>query len=170
MELRLGKIGARLAQDLIGLPELAVFPLQHPQPLARGPQTHIELMTFRFSIGSSYQGLKPPGILARFTYAMQRLHLELLGRLRFDEAHRRPGRCLSYRFGIALVVLLCFRIRADKLRQHQPNFMTHAAQQPAEMMRAAACLHCDYAGGQLRSELRRPVRGWLEATRSVVIR
>jgi class 3 adenylate cyclase len=40
------------------------------------------------------------------THAMQRLHVELLGRLQLDKAHRGPGRSLGNRFGIE-VSFLC---------------------------------------------------------------
>ena len=54
VELRLGKIGARLAQDLVGLPKLAVLPLQSLQPLATsvGTPARLPLSTSLFLIHS----------------------------------------------------------------------------------------------------------------------
>jgi hypothetical protein len=74
-------------------------------------------------------------------HAMQRLQIQLLGRLGRDELHRRP----LYRLGIAEVVLLSLRIGAYILRRHQPGLMAQRLELPAQMMRTNAGLHADEA-------------------------
>ena len=73
--------------------------------------------------------------------SMQRLHVELLGRLQLDKAHGRPGRGLGDRFCIAVVVLLRLDVWANILRRHQPHLVAHVAEQTPEVVCAAAGLH-----------------------------
>src|SRR5438477_2259264 len=84
---------------------------------------------------------------------MQGLHVELVLALHVNKPHRRPGRRFGDGFGVALVVLLRLDIGLHVLRRHQPDHVPTRLQKPAEMMRAAARLHRDYAGWQARRKL-----------------
>ena len=55
---------------------------------------------------------------------MERLHVELIGTLQFDEAHRWPCCRLGDRFCVPVIVLLRLYIRPDIFRRHQPDLMT----------------------------------------------
>jgi hypothetical protein len=55
---------------------------------------------------------------------MQRLQIELVGRLGGDELHRGALHRLGDRFRVAKVVLLPLRIGANVFRGHQASIMT----------------------------------------------
>ena len=57
-------------------------------------------------------------------HPVQRLQVELVGRLGCDELHGGALHRLGDRFRIAIVVLLTFGIRAHILCRHQPRVMT----------------------------------------------
>ena len=57
-------------------------------------------------------------------HAMQRLQIQLLGRLRRDELHGWPLYRLGDRLRVAEVVLLSLRVGAHVLRRHQPGIVT----------------------------------------------
>jgi hypothetical protein len=57
-------------------------------------------------------------------HLVQRLQVELVGRLGRDELHGWALHRLGDRFRIAIVVLLTFGIRAHILCRHQPRVMT----------------------------------------------
>jgi hypothetical protein len=57
-------------------------------------------------------------------HSVQRLQVELVGRLGGDELHGWALHRLGDRFRIAIVVLLTFGIRAHILCRHQPRVMT----------------------------------------------
>jgi hypothetical protein len=84
---------------------------------------------------------------------VQALHVELSLALKLHEPHRRSGRSLSDRFGIAVVVLLRFDLGTHILGRHQPDLVTVAAKQTAKMMRAAARFHRHHAARHPRGEL-----------------
>jgi hypothetical protein len=52
---------------------------------------------------------------------VERLQIELLGRLDRDEFHGRALHRLGDRFCVAIVILLTFGIRAHVFRRHQPG-------------------------------------------------
>jgi hypothetical protein len=85
--------------------------------------------------------------------AMQALHVELSLALELHEPHRRSGRSLSDRFGIAVVVLLRFDVGTHILGRHQPDLVTVVAKQTAKMMRTAARFHRHHAARHPRGEL-----------------
>src|ERR1700732_4871761 len=72
---------------------------------------------------------------------MQNLDIELGLGLERDEPHRRPGRRLGDRLGVAVVVLLCLDIGTNILRRHQPHLVSLRGQKPPEVVRATARLH-----------------------------
>ena len=76
---------------------------------------------------------------------MERLQVELIGRLRRHELHRRPLHRFGDRLRIAEVVLLSLRIGTHVLRRHQPGVVAKPLQLPTEMMCADAGLHADQA-------------------------
>jgi hypothetical protein len=78
-------------------------------------------------------------------HAMQRLQVQLLGRLGRNELHRGPLHRLGDRLRVAEVVLLSLRIRANVLCRHQPDIMPECLELPAQMMRTNAGLHADQA-------------------------
>src|SRR5262245_11142969 len=80
---------------------------------------------------------------------MQRLQVQLLGRLGRDELHRRPLHRLGDRLRVAEVVLLSLRISANVLRRHQSDIMPERVEFPAQMMRTNASLHTDQARRQV---------------------
>jgi hypothetical protein len=57
-------------------------------------------------------------------HPVQRLQVELVGRLGRDELHGWALHRLGDGFRIAIVVLLTFGIRAHVFRRHQPRVMT----------------------------------------------
>jgi hypothetical protein len=76
---------------------------------------------------------------------VQALHVELRLALERHKPHRRSGRSLSNRFGVAVVVLLRFDVGAHILGRHQPDLVTVLAKQTAKMMRTAARFHRHHA-------------------------
>ena len=89
-------------------------------------------------------------------HPMQRLKVELIGRLGGDELHRRALHRLGDRFGIVEVVLLPLRIGPHILCRHQPGIVAERGELAGEMMRPDACLHADEARrevGQSRLDL-----------------
>jgi len=84
---------------------------------------------------------------------MEGLHVELLGTLQRDQAHRRPRRSFGNRFRIPIIVLLRLRVLSDIFRRHQPDLMrmtTHAA---TKMVSTAASFHRHHARRHARGEL-----------------
>jgi hypothetical protein len=92
----------------------------------------------------------------------QGLQVELIGRLRRHELHRRPlhrfGNCLR----VTEVVLLALGIRPHVLRRHQPGVVAKRFKPTTEMMRPDAGLHTD----QARRHVREP--GFNLATRPLL--
>ena len=74
---------------------------------------------------------------------MQRLQVELAGRLDGNVFHRRALHRLGDCFRVAKVVLLSFRIRAHVFRRHQAGVVAKHLEFATEMMRADAGLHAD---------------------------
>jgi len=58
------------------------------------------------------------------SHPVQCLHVELFLGLELDKAHRRPRRCLSDGFRIALIVLLRLDVGTDIFGRHQSNLVT----------------------------------------------
>jgi hypothetical protein len=78
-----------------------------------------------------------------FTDSMQRLQVELVGRLGDDEPHRRALYCLRDRFRVAEVIFLSFGICADVFGWHQPRIVALRLQLAAQVMRTNTSLHAD---------------------------
>ena len=84
------------------------------------------------------------------THPMQRLQIELLGRLGGDEFHRRALYRLGDCFCVAKVVLLPLRIGPHVFRRHQPRVVALHLQSAAQVMGANAGLHPDQARRHVR--------------------
>jgi hypothetical protein len=69
-----------------------------------------------------------------------------------DKTHVRGCRRLGDALGVAIVVLLGLPIRLHIFRRHQADIMSLVREQATKVMRAAARLHGDVAGRQLRGE------------------
>ena len=80
---------------------------------------------------------------------MQRLQVELINRLGGDEPHCWTLHRLSNRLGVAKIVLLALRIRADVFRRHESSIVSKHPQLATEMMRADASLHADETRRQI---------------------
>jgi len=79
-------------------------------------------------------------------YTMQPLQVELINRLGGDEPHCWTLHRLSNRLGVAKVVLLALRIRANVFRRHQASVMTKRPKPAAEVMSPDAGFHPDQTG------------------------
>ena len=80
----------------------------------------------------------------------------LLG-FQLDKAHGRGCRRLGDALGVAIVVLLRLPIRLHIFRRHQLDIMSLVREQATKVMRAAARLHGDDTGRQLRGEADSPL-------------
>ena len=80
---------------------------------------------------------------------MERLDVQLLLGLEFDEAHRRARGRLGNPLGITIIVLLRFDIRAHVLRRHKSDLVAVRGEKAPEVMGTAACFHCDHARRKL---------------------
>jgi len=80
-----------------------------------------------------------------FTHAVERLQVELIGRLRRHELHRRPLHSFDNGLSVAEAVLLAFGIGAHVPRRHQPRIMPQRVKLATEMMSTDAGLHADQA-------------------------
>src|SRR6266567_1897698 len=83
-------------------------------------------------------------------HSMQRLQVELFGRLGGNELHRRALNGFGDRLGIAEVVLLPLGIRTHVLRRHQPGIVTKHPEPATEVMGADAGFHADQARRNVR--------------------
>src|SRR5229473_5065322 len=83
-------------------------------------------------------------------HAIQRLQVELFGRLGGNELHRRALNGFGDRLGIAEVVLLPLGIRTHVLRRHQPGIVTKHPEPATEVMGADAGFHADQARRNVR--------------------
>lgn len=76
---------------------------------------------------------------------MQRLQVELVGRLRRYKLHGWALHRLGDRLRITKVVLLPLRIGPHILRRHQPGIMTKRLELATEVMRTNAGFHANQA-------------------------
>jgi hypothetical protein len=85
--------------------------------------------------------------------AMEGLHVELLGTLQLDEAHRRPRRGFGNRFCIPVIVLLRLHVWPNIFRRHQPDLMPMVTHYATKMVSTTAGFHRHHArrhaGGEL---------------------
>src|ERR1700756_5190129 len=68
-------------------------------------------------------------------HPMERLQVELVGGLGRNEFHGRTLHRFSDRFGVAIVVLFTFGVRAHVFRRHQPGVVAKRLKLATEMMR-----------------------------------
>jgi hypothetical protein len=80
---------------------------------------------------------------------MQRLQIELLGRLGGNEAHGRALHGFGDRLRIAEVVLVALQVGSDIAGRHQSRIVAERLEPPAQVVGADAGLHADEAGRQV---------------------
>ncbi len=87
-------------------------------------------------------------------HAMQRLQVELLGRLGRNELHGRALDGFGDRLGVAEVVLLPLGVRSNVFRRHEPGIVAKQMEPAAQVMGPDAGLHADQAGRHVREPRR----------------
>jgi hypothetical protein len=88
-----------------------------------------------------------------FGHAMDRLEIELRGRLQRHEPHRVALNRLDDRLRIEeVVVLVRLHERPHLLRPHEPHVVALSGELPPQMVRAARRLHADEARLEVHGE------------------
>ena len=96
-------------------------------------------------------GLAMPALADQpFAHPVQRLRVQVLGRLGSDEFHRRTPPRFSDRLRILKVVLLPLGIGPHVPRRHQPGIVTKRLKLATEVMRTEPGFHADQAWRHLR--------------------
>jgi hypothetical protein len=87
-----------------------------------------------------------------FAHAMERLEIELRGRLQRHEPHGGALNRLDDRLRIEEVVLVRLHERPHILRRHEPHVVALSGELPPQMVRAAGRLHADQARLEVHGE------------------